>query len=129
MATTVATYGTWSLDPEFPVEVIAARVTDATPAGAGSVQRRNVQHSVGVDSVQPTTRTFTLRWRHALESEWLAYVALWEASARGARPLAYTPPDGVEVAVRIVGAPGRKRTSPTASEFSANLEEVTNGPA
>lgn len=128
MATTLTTYGTWTLDPEFPVEVVAARVTDSTPAGAGSVQRRNVQRSVGVDSVQPTTRTFTLRWRHALEAEWLSYVALWEASARGARPLAYTPPDGNEIAVRVVGNPRRKRVSPSTSEFSAVLEEVTNGP-
>jgi len=126
MATVITTAGTWSLDPEFPVEVRPERVGIVSPSTSGSVQRRDVQCSVGVDSGEPTTRRFTLRWKYATETEWDALVALWEATARGVLPVAYTPPDGTEVAVRISGPPSRTRKGPTHSEFMVTLEEVLN---
>lgn len=127
MATKISTYGTWNIDPEFPVVVEPKRVTDASPSSSGSVQRKDVQQSVGVDSTQPTTRLFALKWKNATEAEWLAYVSLWESSARGALPIAYTPQDGTEIAVRIRGNPRRRRHRATVCEFSVMLEEQTNG--
>ena len=126
MATKVTTYGTFSLNPEFPVEVKPNRVVAASPSSGGSIQRRNVQQSVSVDTTQPTTRSFVLRWKTASNAEWDSLVSLWENSARGALPMVYTPPDGTEVAVRFDHPPRRRRLTATRSQFNVTLEEVTN---
>lgn len=126
MATTITTYDTWDVSPEFPVEVVPSRVHDLTPSSGSYVQSKNVQQSVSVDTTQPTTRRFVLRWKHATEADWTNVVSLWESSARGALPVAYTPPDGTEVAVRMAESPKRRRISASASAFSVTLEEVSN---
>ncbi len=122
----VTTASTWTLDPEFPVEVVANRRSIVTAASAGSVQRIDVQRSVGVDSGEPFTRVFTETYTMATQDERDDYLTAWEDSARGALAISYTPPDGSAIPVRLLGTPTITRRSPTRYAFTVRLEEVTN---
>jgi hypothetical protein len=122
----VATVETWDIDPEFPVEEMPTRRSIVTPSGAGAVQRSDVQKSIGVDSGNPFTRLFVLRFQQATKAEADRYVALWELSGRGTLAIAFTPPGGTSIPVRILGKPRVIWAKPTTYQFSVSLEEVTN---
>ena len=122
----VATASTWTLDPEFPVSVVANRRSIVTAPGTGAIQRIDVQRSVGVDSGEPFTRVFTETYTMATKTERDAYLTIWAASGRGALAIAYTPPGGSAIPVRLLGVPTISRVSPTRYAFTVRLEEVTN---
>ena len=122
----VATVETWDLSPEFPVEQTVRKLDYSTGYDRGIVQRANIQTSVSVNTDEPETLVWSLRWALASLDDWDRYVDIWRTSQRGALPISFTPPGGSATPVYIIGEPQALYSGPNGFQMTVQLEEAIN---
>lgn len=126
MVTTITTFETFDIDPEYPVRE-ATRQRGIDSDGMSAVQKRITNQSHGVDSGEQSVRTWSMRWSMATGTDKTRLNTIWDTTLSGVLPMLFTPPGGAQVPVRFVGERlETSRVGPNQYSFSVKLEEVTN---